>query len=80
MSPCGPKLICAALLLAIASPLFAATPEEVDKAINRGVAWLYSQQNEQFNWESSPGPDRDARTTGPTSASATPANGSTKPP
>lgn len=29
----------------------AATPEQVDKAIKKGVAWLYSKQNEKGNWE-----------------------------
>ncbi|HEY7119335.1 MAG TPA: DUF4159 domain-containing protein, partial [Tepidisphaeraceae bacterium] len=41
--------------------VFAATPQEVDKSIRRGVEWLYSQQNERMNWESTPGPGRDAR-------------------
>lgn len=64
MSRFGAKCIGLILLTACAWPTFAATPEEVDKAIKKGVEFLYSQQNEQFNWESSPGPDRDARTKG----------------
>ena len=56
------KVICLAWVVGFASPLFAATPQEVDKAIKRGVEFLYSQQNEQGNWESTPGPGRDART------------------
>ena len=43
------------------SPLRAATPEQVDQAIRRGVDWLYAQQNEKGHWETTPGPGADVR-------------------
>jgi hypothetical protein len=48
-------------LLGASCAVFAATPEEVDKAIKRGVENLYTQQNEQGNWESTPSPGQNAR-------------------
>src|SRR4051812_17371691 len=37
----------------------AATPQEVDKAIKKGVEFLYSRQNDKGNWDTtiSPGPN-----------------------
>ncbi len=59
-----PVRACLALGLAclwLASAARAATPQQVDKAIKRGVEFLYARQNDKANWESTPGPDRDAR-------------------
>jgi hypothetical protein len=49
------------VLSASSSSLRAATPQQVDKAIKKGVDWLYSQQNDKGNWEGTPGPGPDAR-------------------
>lgn len=48
-------------VLVLSSAARAATPEQVDKAIKKGVDWLYSQQNDKGNWETTPGPGPDAR-------------------
>ena len=49
------------LVLSSAAAVRAATPQQVDKAIKKGVDWLYSQQNDKGNWETTPGPGPDAR-------------------
>src|SRR4051812_31710102 len=36
-----------------------ATPRQVDTSIKRGVEWLYEQQNDKGNWETTPGPGAD---------------------
>jgi hypothetical protein len=61
MSRSGVRVVTFLLILGMGLSLQAATPQEVDQAIKRGVEWLYSQQNEQGNWESTPGPGPDAR-------------------
>jgi hypothetical protein len=43
------------------SVLHAATPQQVDKAIRKGVEWLYAQQNDKMNWETATSPGPDAR-------------------
>src|SRR5258706_2686258 len=59
MSRSGARVVCFLVILGFASSLRAATPQEVDKAIKRGVEWLYAQQNDAGNWETTPGPGRD---------------------
>mgnify|MGYP005839644419 CR=1 FL=1 len=46
----------AAMVLACAGLARAATPQQVEDAIRRGVQWIYSQQNDQGNWERVPAP------------------------
>src|SRR2546430_7032777 len=61
MSRCGARVLCIVCLVLLSNCARAATPQEVDKAIKRGVDFLYSKQNEQGNWETTPGPGRDFR-------------------
>ncbi|HEX8339557.1 MAG TPA: DUF4159 domain-containing protein [Tepidisphaeraceae bacterium] len=42
---------CALAAFAAARPAAAATPEQIDAAIKKGVAYLYKQQNSHGNWE-----------------------------
>ncbi|MDB5321846.1 MAG: hypothetical protein JWN40_3477 [Phycisphaerales bacterium] len=59
MSRSGACVVCFLAILGFGSSLQAATPQEVDKAIKRGVEWLYTQQNDGGHWETTPGPGRD---------------------
>ncbi len=44
------------VLMLVAAPASAATPEQVETALNKAKAWLYAQQNADGNWEKSPKP------------------------
>lgn len=58
--------VCAlAGLLALAHPVRAATPEQIDAAIKKGVAYLYKQQNDRGHWEKT---DTKPANAGPTGA------------
>ncbi|MGN6507322.1 MAG: hypothetical protein ACTHM6_17335, partial [Tepidisphaeraceae bacterium] len=46
------RIAVAAVLLTAASAN-AATPEQIEAAIRKGVAYLYKQQNSSGNWEKS---------------------------
>src|SRR5687767_6584343 len=54
-----PRAIVPILCLTLASQLTAAppTPKEVDASIKKGVAWLYSKQNQKGHWESAEAPE-----------------------
>ena len=39
----------------------AATPDQVEQAIERGKKWLYSRQKGDFTWEERPSPDPDGK-------------------
>ncbi|MHC4356854.1 MAG: hypothetical protein ACYS0H_29495, partial [Planctomycetota bacterium] len=45
-------ILAAAILLLTSMPAFAATPEEIEAAINDGVAWLIANQNGDGSWGS----------------------------
>ncbi len=51
------RIICSVMALlvsmAFAAPARAATPEQIDAAIKKAVAYLYGRQNAQGNWEES---------------------------
>jgi hypothetical protein len=61
MSRRGARVLCIVGLVLFGDCACAATPQEVDRAIKRGVDFLYSKQNPQGNWETTPGPGRDFR-------------------
>lgn len=64
-----------AVVMALLCPApHAATPEEIDRAVTKGVAFLYSQQDEKGSWDAALGPEREKQfpghprqTGGPTS-------------
>jgi len=45
-------ILAAAILLLTSMPAFAATPEEIEAAIDKGVAWLVGAQNADGSWGS----------------------------
>lgn len=45
------SVITIVLGLSLSPRCFAATPQEVEKAIKKGVAFLYSQQNDEGSWD-----------------------------
>jgi hypothetical protein len=61
MSRSGVRLACCIFIFGVMPSVHAATPQEVDRAIKKGVEWFYSQQNPAGNWETTPGPGRDAQ-------------------
>ena len=54
-------VVCCIVFLVVGSGARAVTPQQVDKAIKRGVEWFYSTQNEKGNWETAPAAGRDAQ-------------------
>jgi len=47
------------VMFAVSAPSRAATPEEVDKAIEKAKGWLYSQQ-QNGHWDNEPPPQKRA--------------------
>src|SRR5947209_2151402 len=43
--------VCVAVGMSLTNPCRAATPQDIDKAIKKGVDWLYGAQNEDGNWD-----------------------------
>ena len=63
----GPALAAAVLGVLAAGPARAATPDQIDAAIAKGKALLYSRQNADHNWEYQQ--KKDAKIYGPSEAS-----------
>src|SRR3954466_11617383 len=57
----GALVVCLIGLSWVGARAYAVTPQEVDRAIKRGVDWLYSQQNDKGNWEIAQQMSADAR-------------------
>ena len=49
--PASALVLAVVLLAALGNPASAATPEQVDEAIAKGVKFLYSKLNKEGNWE-----------------------------
>ena len=61
MSRPGARVVCCVVLLGLGWSARGATPQQVDKAIKRGVEWFYTNQNDRGNWETVPTAGRDAQ-------------------